>query len=98
MRSVRAGADRQEVHEVIRRHSMEAARVVKDEGLGNDLLERLAADPAFGLSLSEMRDIARPEDFVGRAPEQVDDFLREVVDPILAASSATPSVREALRV
>ena len=98
VRSVRGGGDRQEVHEVIRRHSLEAARAVKDGASGNDLLDRLAADPAFGLSLSEMRDITRPEDFVGRAPEQVDDFLRDVVDPILAAEGTSAREPEALRV
>lgn len=98
VRSVRAGGDRQEVHEVIRRHSLDAARAVKDGASGNDLLERLAADPAFTLSLAEMRDIARPEDFVGRAPEQVDEFLRDVVEPILAAAGTVPHDQEALRV
>ncbi|HEY9479926.1 MAG TPA: adenylosuccinate lyase, partial [Gemmatimonadaceae bacterium] len=98
VRSVRSGGDRQEVHEIIRRHSIEAARAVKDGARGNDLLDRLAADPEFGLSLSEMRDITRAEDFVGRAPEQVDEFLRDVVDPILAAEGTSSREPEALRV
>ena len=86
------------MHEVIRRHSMEAARAVKDGAQGNDLLDRLADDSDFGLSLAEMRDITRAEDFVGRAPEQVDDFLRDVVDPILAAEGTSVREPEALRV
>ncbi len=98
VRAVRGGADRQEVHEVIRGHSIEAARAVKDGARGNDLLDRLAADPAFGLSLGEMRDIARAEDFVGRSPEQVDEFLSDVVEPILASSATTTHEPEALRV
>jgi adenylosuccinate lyase len=92
VRAVRAGGDRQTVHEIIRRHSQEAARALKDGAATNDLFERLAADPAFGLSLADMRDLARPEDFVGRAPQQVDEFLEEVIAPILAASP--PSGRE----
>lgn len=98
VRSVRGGGDRQEIHEIIRRHSLDAARAVKDGASGNDLLHRLAADPAFGLSLTEMRDITRAEDFVGRAPEQVDEFLRNVVDPILAAEGTDTREQEGLRV
>jgi adenylosuccinate lyase len=98
VRAVRAGGDRQEAHEIIRRHSIESARALKDGAERNDLLERLAADPAFHLSLSEMRDITDPADFVGRAPAQVDDFLRDVVDPILARTPAATAEREALRV
>ncbi|HEU4643830.1 MAG TPA: adenylosuccinate lyase [Gemmatimonadaceae bacterium] len=98
VRAVRAGGDRQEAHEVIRRHSIAAARALKDGAERNDMLERLAADPDFQLSLSEMHDITDPRDFVGRAPEQVDEFLRDVVAPILARTPAAPAEREALRV
>ena len=62
------------------------------------MLERLSADPAFGLSLADMQDITAPRDFVGRAPEQVDEFLHEVVDPILAAAPAAAAEAEELRV
>jgi adenylosuccinate lyase len=98
VRAVRGGADRQEVHEIIRRHSIEAARAVKDGAQGNDLLDRLAGDASLGLSLAEMRDIARAEDFVGRSPQQVDEFLRDVVDPILAAEGTGAREPEAIRV
>jgi adenylosuccinate lyase len=98
VRAVRAGGDRQEAHEIIRRHSIEAARALKDGAERNDMLERLSADPAFGLSLADMQDITAPRDFVGRAPEQVDEFLREVVDPILAAAPAAAAEAEELRV
>jgi adenylosuccinate lyase len=80
MAAVAGGGDRQDLHERIRRHSQAAAAVVKEQGLPNDLLSRLAADPAFaGIDLGTMLDPAR---FVGRAPEQVDEFLKEIVAPI----------------
>ena len=81
MAGVAAGGDRQHLHEVIRVHSQAAANRVKQEGLPNDLLERLADDPAFAkVSVS---DILAPEQYVGRAPEQVREFLEEVVSPLL---------------
>jgi adenylosuccinate lyase len=86
VRAVRAGGDRQEAHEVIRQHSIAAARAMKDEGAANDMLERLAADPRFGVPLEDLRAIAAPERFVGRSPEQVDEFLAEAVEPLLAAA------------
>lgn len=84
VRAVRAGGDRQVAHEVIRGHSIAAARAVKDGAPRNDLLERLAADPAFGVPLEDLQALADPSRFTGRAPQQVDDFLHEVVDPLLA--------------
>jgi adenylosuccinate lyase len=86
VRAVQAGVDRQRAHEIIRRHSVAAARAVKDDGVPNDMLQRLAADPAFPIPLDTVLDTLRPERFVGRAPEQVDDFLRDVVDPLLATA------------
>jgi len=83
MDAVKAGGDRQELHERIRRLSMEAGRNVKEKGLDNNLLELIAADPAFGLSLEELKKCMEPARYVGRAPEQVEEFLREVVQPIL---------------
>jgi adenylosuccinate lyase len=81
MAAVAAGGDRQSLHERIRLHSQAAARVVKEQGLDNDLIERLSGDPAFsGAKLGEALD---PLDYVGRAPEQVDEFLADVVAPIL---------------
>lgn len=80
MAAVAQGGDRQELHERIRRHSLAAAAVVKEQGGGNDLLERLGADPAFAaIDLAATLD---PAKFVGRAPEQVDEFLDEVIEPI----------------
>lgn len=80
MAGVRVGGDRQELHEAIRRHSQEAARQVKEHGRPNDLIERLQGDPLFAsVDLSATLDARR---YIGRAPEQVDAFLRDVVEPI----------------
>ncbi|MDQ3696834.1 MAG: adenylosuccinate lyase [Gemmatimonadota bacterium] len=98
IRAVEAGGDRQTVHEVIRRHSVAAARAVKDGGAPNDLFERLAADPAFGLAPHEMHSITDPSLFVGRAPEQVDEFLAQVIDPILASAAGSGDDVETPRV
>ncbi len=83
MDAVKAGGDRQELHEKIRELSMEAARHVKAEGRENDLLELIAADEAFNLSLDELKGAMDPARYVGCAPRQVDVFLEKVVDPIL---------------
>lgn len=83
MRAVRAGGDRQELHEKVRQHSVAAGLRVKRDGLDNDLLDRLANDPAFGITREEMEEELQPERYVGRAPEQVDQFLREWVEPAL---------------
>ena len=83
MEAVKRGADRQEVHERIRVHSMAAAKRVKEEGLNNDLIERIIADPIFKMTREEILHIVNPIKFVGRAPGQVKDFLENVVNPIL---------------
>ena len=83
MAAVRAGGDRQKLHESIRQHSMEAVRRIKQEGAPNDLLERIAADPAFAPIHDQLDQLVNPATFVGRATEQVDDFLRNDVDPLL---------------
>ena len=83
MDAVKAGGDRQELHERIRQHSMAAGRVVKEEGKDNDLLERIAADPAFGMTMDQLQAIMKPENFVGRAPEQTEEFISEYVKPVL---------------
>ena len=83
MDAVKAGGDRQELHERIRELSMEAGRNVKVNGGENNLLELIAADPAFGLSLEDLKKTMEPSRYVGRAPEQVDAFLTQVVNPIL---------------
>ena len=77
------GADRQQLHEKIREHSMAASRVVKVEGGENDLLERIAADEALGVTLEEIEKILKPENYTGRAKEQTEDFLNECIKPVL---------------
>ncbi len=83
MDAVKKGGDRQELHEKIRQYSMEAGRTVKVEGKDNNLAELIAADESFGLTLDEINAVMKPENFVGRAPEQVTDFLSECVYPVL---------------
>ena len=94
VRFVRAGGDRQEAHELIRGHSIEASRAVKDGAPRNDMLERLAADPAFGIPLHDLQAAAEPSRFVGRAPQQVEEFLDEVVAPWLARDRGGVGVEE----
>ena len=86
MDAVKAGGDRQELHERIRELSMEAGRNVKEKGLDNNLLELIAADPAFNLSLEELQKTMDPAKYVGRAPVQVEAYLNKVVNPMLEAN------------
>ena len=86
MDAVKAGGDRQELHERIRELSMEAGRNVKEKGLDNNLLDLIAADPAFGLNEEEIKKTMDPGKYVGRAPLQVENFLKKVVDPVLEAN------------
>ena len=85
MDAVKAGGDRQELHERIRELSMEAGRTVKVEGKDNDLLERIAADPAFNLTIDELRKSMEPSSSVGRATEQTETFIAKTVQPVLDA-------------
>ncbi|MCR5357706.1 MAG: adenylosuccinate lyase [Lachnospiraceae bacterium] len=86
MDAVKAGGDRQELHERIRELSMEAARNVKQEGGENDLLKRIAEDPAFNMSYDELLKTMDPAKYVGRAPRQVEVYLKEVIKPMLDAN------------
>ena len=86
MDAVKAGGDRQELHEKIRELSMEAGRNVKEKGLDNNLLDLIAADPAFGLNEEELKKTMDPAKYVGRAPLQVENFLKKVVNPVLEAN------------
>jgi adenylosuccinate lyase len=94
VRAVRAGGDRQAAHEVIRGHSIAAARATKDGAAANDMLERLASDPAFGVPIDDLRSALDPRLFVGRAPEQVDEFLSEVVEPVLGSHDMSGVLEE----
>ena len=98
VRAVKAGGDRQVVHETIRKHSLEAARAMKNGADVNDLLQRLAGDKTFGVKLKDLEGALDPKRFVGRAPEQVDEFLRDVITPLFAGDTATPERAEELRV
>ena len=86
MDAVKRGANRQEMHEEIRELSMQAGAHVKQEGKDNDLLELIAADPVFGLSLDDLKKHMNPADYVGRAPRQTESYLRDVVQPVLDAN------------
>ena len=98
MRAVERGGDRQELHERIRVHSRAAAGRVKDEGAENDLLERLAADPAFAAVKDEIPSLADPARHTGRAPSQVSEFLEEEVRPVLQRRRSLPGGDADLRV
>jgi adenylosuccinate lyase len=88
MEAVKAGGNRQDLHEAIRTHSMEAARKIKEDGKDNDLLERLKADPLFASVAARMDELVNPAAFIGRAPEQASEFLKNKVYPILEKHSA----------
>ncbi len=86
MQAVKKGGDRQELHERLRQHSVAAAACVKEQGLPNDLIDRVVADPAFGLERADIEAVLQPEHFTGLAPAQVRHYLDEVIRPVLAAN------------
>lgn len=88
MRAVEKGGDRQVLHEALRQHSIAAAKVVKEEGGENDLVKRIAADPLFMITEEEIMSVLKPANYTGRAPEQVEEFLNEVVWPVLEKNKA----------
>lgn len=98
MDAVKKGGNRQELHEKLRVHSQAAARVVKEEGGTNDLVDRIAADPAFMITKEEIQAILKPEEFTGRSSQQVDAFLKEVVRPILDANKDVLGEKQELNV
>jgi adenylosuccinate lyase len=98
VRAVRAGGDRQVAHETIRKHSLAASRALKDGAESNDLLERLAGDKSFGVKLEDLRGAVDAARFVGRAPQQVDEFLRDVIAPLLGGEASRPESVEEIRV
>lgn len=98
MDAVKAGGDRQELHERIRELSMEAGRNVKVEGKENNLLELIAADPAFNLTLEELQKTMEPSRYVGRAKEQTETFLAKVVQPVLDARKELLGVKAEINV
>ena len=87
MDAVKAGGDRQELHELIREHSMAAGKVVKEEGKPNDLIDRIANDPKFGMTKEQIESHMEPIHYVGRSVQQTEEFFAEYIDPILAKHS-----------
>ena len=80
---VKKGGDRQEIHEKIRVHSIAAGKKVKEEGLDNDMLERICNDPTLDITMDELKEILVPAKYIGRCVEQVDNFLANEVDPLI---------------
>ena len=98
MAAVKAGGDRQELHERLRQHAIEARRRMTDEGLDNDLVARLKADEAFAAVRDGIDDLVRADRLAGRAPQQVDEFLRSIVRPILKREAALLGIDSRLAV
>ena len=98
MDAVKKGGNRQELHEKLRVHSQAAARVVKEEGGKNDLVDRIAADPAFMVTKEEIEAILQPEKFIGRSAEQVDEFLTDIIQPLLDEHADVLGEKEELMV
>ena len=96
MAGVKHGGDRQALHEKIRTHSMESGRLVKMEGKPNDLLQRIADDPSFGLSREELQNLLQVSQFVGRAPDQVREFVAEWINPLLEKAAVYGSIKQAI--
>ncbi len=98
MDAVKKGGNRQELHEKLRVHSQAASRVVKEEGGQNDLVDRIAGDPAFMVTREEIEAILQPEKFIGRSPAQVEEFLTEIIRPLLAENAALLGEKQELNV
>jgi adenylosuccinate lyase len=98
VQAVAAGGDRQSAHEVIRGHSMAASKAIKEGATRNDLLDRLAADSSLGLSAKTVSSVADATQYTGRASQQVEEFLDEIVAPLLAGTESVPQEKTELRV
>ena len=98
MDAVKKGGNRQELHEKLRVHSQAAARVVKEEGGKNDLIDRICADPAFMVTHEEVEAILKPEQFTGRSEQQVEEFLSGIIRPLLEENKALLGEKQELSV
>jgi adenylosuccinate lyase len=98
MAAVKAGGDRQELHEKIRTLSMEAGKNVKEKGLENNLLELIAADASFNMTIEELKAAMDPALYTGRAKEQTEEFLQEVIKPILDENKELLGLRADIKV
>ena len=87
MDAVKRGGNRQDLHERIREHSMAAGKRIKEEGLENDMVDRIAGDPMFGMTREQILEHLDPSAYIGRCPSQVDEFLNECVRPAIAPYS-----------
>ena len=92
------GGDRQELHEKIRVHSMEAGKQVKVEGKPNDLIERIIADETFNIDEEKLRSVLKPENYIGRAPEQTEEFIRDYIMPIIEENKDLLGIKAELSV
>ncbi len=98
MDAVKKGGNRQELHEKLRVHSQAAARMVKEEGCANDLIDRICADPAFMVTREEIEAILQPEHFTGRSAQQVEEFLAGVIRPVLEKNAELLGEKQELSV
>ena len=98
MDAVKSGGDRQELHEKIRTLSMEAGRNVKENGLDNNLLELIAADPSFNMTLEELKNTMDPSKYIGRSSQQVEEFIGEVIQPILEENQELLGIKADIKV
>jgi adenylosuccinate lyase len=98
MEAVKNGGDRQELHEKIRVHSMEAGKQVKVEGKANDLIERIIADKTFNIDEEKLLSVLKPENYIGRAPEQTEEFINDFIKPVLDANSELLGIKVELSV
>ncbi|MDO4841071.1 MAG: adenylosuccinate lyase [Phoenicibacter congonensis] len=98
MKAVKKGGDRQELHEIIREHAQDAAKVVKEQGQPNDLISRIEKDDRFGLTIEEIEECVNPSDFIGLCPLQVEEFCENVVAPILADNADSLHIESELHV
>ena len=98
MDAVKAGGNRQELHERIRELSMEAGKRIKQEGLENDLLERIAKEPMFHVTLEELQEKLDPKKYTGRASQQTEEFLQDVIEPILQENTNLLGIKADIKV
>ncbi len=98
MECVKAGGDRQQLHELIREHSMESARRVKQDGQENDLIERIKSDSHFAAIHSSIDGILDPVNFIGRAPQQTEEFIRDEIDPVLEKHASAAAISAEIKV
>lgn len=98
MDCVTMGGDRQELHEAIRVHSMEAAKLVKEEGKENDLIQRIAQDPIFPMDEAQLKALMDPGKFVGRSIQQVEEYHRDVIAPLLAKEEGSLGIHAEIKI